>query len=84
MPEELEALFEEMIRHQRAKVLAVARTLNPHFTSDDVLSPDDFPELRSDPRFAWEDGLLAGLLSAQMAVRASYRDRSGGPVSGKQ
>jgi hypothetical protein len=85
VPEEIEALFEEMIGHQRAKVLAVARTLNPHFTSDDILSPDEFPELRNDPRFCWEDGLLAGLLSAQMAVRASYRDRAEeGPVSGKQ
>jgi hypothetical protein len=84
VPEEFEALFEEMIHHQRAKVLEVARTLNPHLTSDDVLSPDDFPELRNDPRFCWEDGLLAGLLSAQMALRAAYRDRAaGGPVSGK-
>ena len=85
MPEEIEALFEEMIRHQRARVLALARTLNPRITEDDVLSPDDFPELIRDPRFSWEDGVLAGLLSAQMAVRAAYRDQSSdGPVPGKQ
>ena len=85
MPEEIEALFEEMIRHQRARVLALARTLNPRITEDDVLSPDDFPELIRDPRFSWEDGVLAGLLSAQMAVRAAYRAQSSdGPVPGKQ
>ena len=75
MPEEMEALFEQMIAYQRARVLAIARSLNPRLTEDDVLSPDDFPELAADPRFAWEDGLLAGLLSAQMDLRAHYRDR---------
>ena len=58
-----------------ARVLAIARSLVPHLTEDDVLSPDDFPELSADPRFAWEDGLLAGLLSAQMALRAHFSDR---------
>src|SRR5262249_29546149 len=45
-----EILFEQMIAQQRAKVLAVARTIDPRLTEDDILSPQDFPELIEDPR----------------------------------
>ena len=69
-----EALFDQMIAQQRAKVLAVARTINGRLTEDDILSPQDFPELVDDPRFNYEDGLLAGLISAQMALRARIRE----------
>lgn len=77
MPDEIDALFDQMIAQQRAKVLAIARALNPRITGDDILSPEDFPELAADPRFAYEDGLLAGLISAQIAVRAEARRREG-------
>ena len=73
----LEALFDQMISQQRAKVLAVARSLDPRLTEDDILSPHDFEELAGDPRFNYEDGLLAGLISAQIAVRARLREMSG-------
>lgn len=69
----LDALFEELITHQRRKVLAQAQRLNPRATADDVLSPIDMPELAADPRWNYEDGLLAGYLSAQAAVRARLR-----------
>ncbi len=71
--ETLEKLFEEMILLQRKKVLAAAQRLNPRITADDVLSPIDMPELSADPGWNYEDGLLAGYLSAQMAVRARLR-----------
>ncbi len=77
MPEDLDALFDQMITQQRARVLALARRLNPRMTPDDVLSPHDIPELAGDPRFNFEDGLLAGLISAQMAVRAHLRGPPG-------
>lgn len=73
-PAWIDALFEELIAQQRARVLAIARAIDPRITSDDVLSPDDFPALAADPRFAYEDGQLAGLLSAQIAVRAKGRE----------
>jgi len=75
MSEDFETLFEEMIAQQRGKVLAVARSINPRLTEDDILSPQDFPELIEDSRFNYEDGLLAGLISAQMALRAQTRQR---------
>jgi len=70
MGDDLDDLFEQMIAQQRSRVLELARRLNPRVTGDDVLSPHDIPELAADPRFNFEDGLLAGLISAQMAVRA--------------
>lgn len=72
---ELEALFDQMIAQQRARVLEIARRLSPRITADDTLQPHDVPELAADPRFNFEDGLLAGLISAQMAARAQRRQR---------
>lgn len=64
-----EALFESMITAQRAKVLRIARELVPQITPDDVLNPHDFPELNEDAQYNFEDGILSGYISAQMAVR---------------
>ncbi|HKY34281.1 MAG TPA: hypothetical protein VJV23_17275 [Candidatus Polarisedimenticolia bacterium] len=74
---EVEALFCQMVAQQRAKVLGIARSLDARLTQDDVLSPQDFPALAEDTRFSYEDGLLAGLLSAQAAVRALAAQRRG-------
>ncbi len=65
-----EALFEAMIQSQRAKVLRIAREINPQITPDDVLNPHDFPELDQDSQYNFEDGILSGYIAAQMAVRA--------------
>lgn len=69
----LEELFAELIEQQRRKVLERAQRLNPRATADDVLSPIDMPELAADARWNYEDGLLAGYLSAQAAVRARLK-----------
>jgi hypothetical protein len=69
----LEALFDELVTHQRRKVLAAAQRLNPRLTEDDIQQPHDFPELAGDAAWNYEDGLLAGYLAAQMAVRARLR-----------
>ncbi len=63
--------LEEAIAHQRAKLQTVANRINPRLTTDDVLSPADFPELATDPLFNYEEGLLAGLISAQVLLRAT-------------
>lgn len=71
--DDLEALFEELIAHQRKRVLTAARRLNPSLTEDDITQPHDFPELATSPEWNYEDGILAGYLAAQMAVRARLR-----------
>ena len=71
-----EALLEQMIAQQRAKVLRLAREAVPNIGPDDVLNPHDFPQLKAHPTFEFEDGLLSGLVAAQVALRAEYRTRS--------
>jgi hypothetical protein len=68
------ALLQQMIDQQGAKVAALARAINPKLTSEDLLQPHDRRELAGDPIFNYEDGLLAGLISAQTALRAALRD----------
>ncbi|HIF69027.1 MAG TPA: hypothetical protein EYG15_05335 [Deltaproteobacteria bacterium] len=60
-----------MVVRQREKLLKVARELVPNATPEDIRNPQDFSELLNDPLFNYEDGLLAGLLSAQAALRIS-------------
>ena len=67
---QMEGLFEEMVNQQSERLVALARTLDPSLSKDDLLSPDDFPAIARDPRFSFEDGVLSGLLSARAAIRA--------------
>jgi hypothetical protein len=71
-----DSLLERMIEQQRAKVLKLAREALPHLSAEDVLNPFDFPELKAHPTFDYEDGILAGLISAQIALRAELRELS--------
>lgn len=68
----IEAHFDEMIAMQRAKVLRMARQRLPHLTGDDVLNPHDYPELMRDSDFQFEDGVLGGLIQAQISLRARF------------
>ena len=68
--DKIESLFEELVDQQQAKVLATARNLKPGLTAEDVLNPHDYPELMANPIFNYEEGLAAGLMAAQFAVRA--------------
>ena len=72
----LDRLFGELIEQQRRKVVAEARRRDPRLTDDDVEQPHDFPVLAGDPRWQYEDGVLAGFRAAHMAVRAELLKRS--------
>jgi hypothetical protein len=69
----IEERMEEMISHQRKAVLALACRIVPHLTSEDILQPNDFPELESHPEFRYEEGILAGLLAMQIAVLSELK-----------
>jgi hypothetical protein len=68
--QKVDRLLEELIDQQRKKVLALGQTLVPALTSEDVMNPDGYPALADSGPFNFEDGLLAGYISCQMAVRA--------------
>jgi hypothetical protein len=61
----------EMVEAQKSKLLASACRIFPHLTLDDILQPQDYPELETDAEFRFEEGFLMGLESSLAAVRAS-------------
>jgi hypothetical protein len=66
----IDLLIEEMVQWQRKKLLEEGRKIVPTLTPDDVLQPNDFPELENNPEFRYEEGILAGYQSMQVAVRS--------------
>ncbi len=62
--------LKEMVQLQKRKVMQMAQDLGVHLTDEDILNPHDYPLLLKSHRFNYEDGFLAGLLAAQMALRA--------------
>jgi hypothetical protein len=54
---------------QARKVIELARRLLPHLTAEDIRNPHDFPEL-DDHDWQYEDGVLAGIQSVRIALRA--------------
>jgi len=66
----IDALMLELITLQEDKVLAMARRIHPGVTAEDIRNPQDFPDLVGNPEWNYEDGILSGIKSAHMALRA--------------
>lgn len=60
----------EMVEEQKKQLLKLGRSRIPTLTPEDVLQPNDYPELENDPVFRYEEGILAGLQSAYIALSA--------------
>ena len=85
-PEELadereQTLFDRIDREihdieavQAKKVVELARRLRPGLTAEDIRNPHDFPDL-DDPDWQYEDGVLAGIQSVRVALRAMKNRR---------
>lgn len=73
--DQINDLIDEIVADQRKKLLACGRRIVPTLTSEDVLQPNDYPELENHPHFRYEEGVLAGLMTAQMALRAFFKPR---------
>lgn len=63
-------VLEELVASQRRKVRALAQQLRPGLTDAELQRLQDFPDVQADPRFRYEDGQLAGFVSAEIALRA--------------
>ena len=70
----MEKLFDALVEGQRKKLLTFARKIIPYMTTDDLLQPNDFPELEQNPLFRYEEGVLEGLLTARMAYLAMKKE----------
>ena len=81
--EDVARQLNEAIHAQERKLLEFARNLHPGLTPEDVRNPHDFEEVARSPEFSYEDGILAGLLSARsLLLRELARvrtERSPGP-----
>jgi ADP-ribose pyrophosphatase len=67
-------VLDEMERHQRDRVVALAHRLHPTLTMEDIASPHDFPEL-DDPDWHFEDGQLAAIQAVRYALQSEARKR---------
>lgn len=70
-------LLEELVESQREKLLRCAREIVGNVTPEDILQPNDYPELDNHPYFRYEEGVLEGLLTVRMAALASYKEKEG-------
>lgn len=61
-------ILEGMIEAQESKVRDLARRLRPEVTDEDLRNPQDLDGIRDNPHFNYEDGILAGLQAARMAL----------------
>ena len=66
----IEMLLAEMVAQQEVTVLALGRTLAPNVTPEDLRNPQDIPAIATSATFNYEDGILTGLRSARIAMRA--------------
>ena len=74
--EEILEIMDGMIVYQLTRVLNIARRLNPNLTEEDIRNPHDFPELVASHTFNYEDGILAGYISARIALLAEINRRT--------
>jgi len=66
----IEALITEIVQGQHEKLFAMGRKIVPQLTEEDLLQPNDYPELENHPHFRYEEGVLAGIQTVEMALRA--------------
>lgn len=67
---QIETLLESLIQQQQARALACGRRIMPRLTEEDMLQPNDYPDLENHPHFRYEEGVIEGLKTALMALRA--------------
>jgi hypothetical protein len=63
-------VLDELIAHQKQKVLALAQRIHPGLTEEDLRNVHDHPDVYGDPIFQFEDGQLAGFVAARIALKA--------------
>lgn len=71
---EFEKLLQQIVEQQKEKLLSSGRRIVPNVTADDLLQPNDFPQLENHPLFRYEEGILDGLQVAQAAFLAWKKD----------
>ena len=73
MNKDLQQLISDVIEGQKKKLLKMGRQIIPTLTPEDVLQPNDYPELEYNPLFRYEEGVLEGLQTLEMALKAHFK-----------
>jgi hypothetical protein len=68
------AVLDELIDYQKKRVLALAQRIHPGLDAEVLRNPHDFPDLFEDPDWQFEDGQLAGLVSAKIALKSRLQE----------
>lgn len=74
MKKKLLLLINELIEHQQEKLLMMARKILPHVTHEDIMQPNDFPELELHPEFRYEEGILSGYVAMRSAIQSYLKE----------
>jgi hypothetical protein len=74
--DEIDHLLKELVQFHQSQLLKCAQRLIPHITPEDLLQPNDFQELEYNPYFRYEEGLLSGVQTVQMALWALKKKQS--------
>ncbi|HLB52687.1 MAG TPA: hypothetical protein VJK48_03130 [Chlamydiales bacterium] len=61
-------LLDSLIEQQKKELLKLGRRIRPNLTEDDLLQPNDYPELELNPHFRYEEGVLHGFQAAKAAL----------------
>ena len=67
---DIERLLKELVQYHQEQLLKSGRRLIPNLTAEDILQPNDYPELEFNPHFRYEEGMLCGIQTVQMALQA--------------
>jgi hypothetical protein len=71
--QQIEVTVDEIVAMQKKTLLSLGRRIIPTLTPEDMLQPNDYPDLESHPEFRYEEGLLAGVQTVQTALRTLAR-----------
>ena len=68
MDEKNSFLLDQLIEQQKKELLKLGRRIRSNLTEDDLLQPNDYPELELNPHFRYEEGVLHGIQVVKAAL----------------
>lgn len=74
MEEKIQKLLQELVEGQNKKLYQMGRDIIPYLTPEDLLQPNDYPTLENNPLFRYEEGVLEGIKTVDMALKALLKE----------
>jgi len=72
----IEKTVQDILDGQNKMLLKLGRRIVPTLTTEDMLQPNDYHELENHPEFRYEEGVLCGMQTILVALRAAKNDLS--------